>query len=166
MSLSGHSKSECISAGKRALKIFFDTCRQYPENFSMQWGEFQNWVAVSDHDSYTFVENFGDSVLVVVDRYDWEVVEEKLKSLANDAEGRLPAFPDGTFQSYDLLHSMVEAVSTVSWRTIKINVSKIASETVSETFSLAKIGLAGVAAYYVIGGLVGIYFLYQAAKRK
>ncbi len=146
------------------MLYFYDVAKQYPQNFSMTFDQFLAWMTVSDHDDYTFIENFGDSVLIVVDRYGWEQVQIKMEALANDSEGRLPAFPDGTFQSYDFLHAMVDAISTITWRTVKIDATVIAQKTFGEIKTITILGLSGVALYYTLGGALGLFLILYKAK--
>lgn len=150
-----------VAAAKKALLFWHNRALQY--NYKLSFDQLISWMNKSNA---VFLENFGDSALLLADYRGWDSVQESMEALADDSQGRLPQYTDGFFKAYDFMNVLTQRVDTRSWGDVWQDAKTVADQTVEAAKTVAFAGIAGFAAWQLWTGAVLAATLYLAMKKK
>lgn len=150
-------------AAKKALRFWHNRAVRYSENYDWSFDKLISWM---DKSNAVFLENFGDSALIVAEDRSWLIVQEQMENLADSAQGRLPQYSDGTFKSWEFSQSLVEAVATYDWARVKEVTGEVYEATVDRAKTVVGVAVAGGVTYYLLIGGLSLFALAMSLKKK
>lgn len=151
-------------AALEAFRAWHNVAIQFPENYSLTFSQFIDWV---DRSNPVMRENFGASVIDTQEFLGVQAVTDAMEKLARESKGMVPTYPDGYLRGAQYFgDALIGKIQTWDLSRIKKESLSIAQEGLEKVAGYGKNVLTFGVGAYVLAGAIGLFVVLSSYRKK